>query len=347
MRPAITAALTAFALTFVACAHGSPDGPHGSVEGDARRAILRRARVWTAVDVAAQDFVRGSLPVATVDCTYTGRALSGRSPKFECRTADGHELKVKYGRQNGEVFAEVAASRLITALGFAADRVDPVRVLCRGCPADPWEDPAGRPGDRTFEYATVEKKYPGDPVGADGWSFPELDEIDESQGGATAAQRDALRLLTVFLQHRDNKSVQQRLVCAPADATCQAPMLVLHDVGLTFGGDDFWNRNARSSLNWKAWDALSVWRDTRRCIGNLPRSPRGTLADPEISEAGRRFLADLLESLSDAQLRDLFTVSRAPDRVVEGKPEAAGDLDDWVKAFRRKRDEIVLHRCPE
>jgi hypothetical protein len=35
----------------------------------------------------------------------------------------------------------------------------------------------------------------------------------------------------------------------------------------------------------------------------------GTIGDPVIHEAGRRF-ADLLSQLSDAQLRDLFEVAR-------------------------------------
>ena len=41
----------------------------------------------------------------------------------------------------------------------------------------------------------------------------------------------------------------------------------------------------------------------------------GTLGDPAISEAGRKFLADLLVQLTDQQVRDLFEVARVDRRV--------------------------------
>ena len=69
-----------------------------------------------------------------VDCNYVERDMGGNTPKFACRLANGDEVKVKYGRDNGEVYAEVAASRLLWALGFSADAMYPVRVRCHGCP---------------------------------------------------------------------------------------------------------------------------------------------------------------------------------------------------------------------
>ena len=72
-----------------------------------------------------------------VDCTYKAKEQSGHSPKFVCETSPGQEVKVKYGPRNAEVFGEVLATRLFWALGFAADRMYPVRVRCKGCPADP------------------------------------------------------------------------------------------------------------------------------------------------------------------------------------------------------------------
>src|SRR5438128_712187 len=113
-------------------------------------------------------------PNETVRCEYVQKAMSGNSPKFTCaiaktddkgaiaksddkdaiakgdkdaigkgddKGAKGEdkrdEVKVKYGRDNGEVYGEVAATRLLWALGFGADRMYPVRVVCRGCPPDP------------------------------------------------------------------------------------------------------------------------------------------------------------------------------------------------------------------
>ena len=46
---------------------------------------------------------------------------------------------MKYGRGNGEVHGAIFGSRLLWLLGFHGDRVDLVRVSCRGCPEDPWD----------------------------------------------------------------------------------------------------------------------------------------------------------------------------------------------------------------
>ena len=79
-------------------------------------------------------------------------------------------------------------------------------------------------------------------------------------------------------------------------------------------------------------------------FGDLPTSQSGSLDNPRISEAGRRFLSDLLIQLSDAQLRDLFSVSRFPERVDPGiRPTT---VDEWVGAFKKKRDEIASRTCP-
>jgi hypothetical protein len=42
--------------------------------------------------------------------------MNGRSPKFACQLAQNDEVKVDYGKENGEVYAEVAATRLLWAL---------------------------------------------------------------------------------------------------------------------------------------------------------------------------------------------------------------------------------------
>ncbi len=67
-----------------------------------------------------------------------------------------------------------------------------------------------------FEWVAVERKHYGRPIetqDVEGWAFFELDLIDQKKGGAPRAHVDALRLLSVFLAHWDNKSENQRLVC--------------------------------------------------------------------------------------------------------------------------------------
>src|SRR4029453_16522737 len=101
--------------------------------------LLRKAHVWTATSVSEMDLKagpqgKGAFPLnEMVTCDYVQAKPSGNSPKFDCAIAPGDVVKVKYGKGNGEVHAEVLATRLLWALGFGADSMYPVRVTCRGC----------------------------------------------------------------------------------------------------------------------------------------------------------------------------------------------------------------------
>ncbi len=292
----------------------------------------------------------GSLaPFATVTCNYLDVKMGGSSPKFTCELAPGDEVKVKYGAENVEVYGEVAASRLLWALGFGADRWYPVRVICHGCPADPHHDSHATNNDVTFEIAAIERKMPGKTIETkpdQGWRWPELGMRDDTAaGGASRTERDALTLLAVMLQHTDSKAQQQKLVCQASPAgvdsgqACAAPFMFVHDVGLTFGKANVLNRNVVSGVNLPNWSKQPVWRNARQCVGELAQSWGGTLGDPVIGEAGRKFLADMLVQLSDAQLRDLFEVARFPQL-------SHTAVEDWIAAFKKKRDEIVSNTCP-
>jgi hypothetical protein len=331
------------------------DVPKGRLE------IIRRAEVWTPVSVRARDIRLGpQLPGAfkpgqTVACDYVAERPDGGTPKFTCAIAGTDRVKVKYGEDNGEVFGEVAASRLLWALGFPADAQYPVRVACRGCSEDPWTDRATKRQTTVFPLAAIERKYPGteiEPGNRTGWAWPELDLVDEAAGGAPRAHRDALKLAAVFMQHTDSKPQQQRVLCTdrtpPAkESSCSRPIMMINDVGLTFGKANNLNKNARGSTNLVAWQQVPVWRDPARCVGELSKSITGTLEHPAISEAGRKFLADLLSQLTDAQLRDLFETARLSRRLVDvDGVEQAASTAAWVRAFKAKRDQIVKHTCP-
>jgi hypothetical protein len=316
-----------------------------------------RAQVWQATDIPSMNIKvgptgPGAFPFrAEVDCTYLDKELSGKSPKFACMKAGDDELKVKFGGTNGEVYGEVAASRLLWALGFGADRMYSVKVICHGCPAE-FGGIVRENGDRVFDPATIERKMPGGLL-SDKWSWKELDAIDEEAGGAPLAHRDALKLMAVFLQHSDTKPEQQRLIClgvtevAPGGA-CDNPFVLIQDVGVTFGRATLFNGNTPSSMNLAGWSTTPVWKSTTGpCVGNLSKSFTGTLGEPVISEAGREFLAGLLQQLTDAQIRDLFEVSRVALRLREPGNAKSGFpiVDEWVTVFKQKRAEIVNRRC--
>ncbi len=359
MNRTCTSALIVLLGSVSACAtvrgHVEPE----SRRHDLRAAAIARAQLWKPTDLRTVNIKegpggKGAFPFrATVYCDYLDKKMTGDSPKFACVIGKDDEVKVKFGGTNGEVFGEVLATRLLWALGFGADRMYPVNVICRHCP----EHFGGieRPGDESrFDPAVIERKADGKEWPSEaksGWSWDELDSVDPESGGAPKAQRDALKLLAVFMQHTDSKPEQQRIVCQDrgpiSKDSCTRPFMMLNDVGLTFGRGNRNNTNEIGSVNLMGWRRTSVWKDATGCTGNLPRSLTGTLNNPAISEDGRRFLADLLVQLSDQQIRDLFEVARVQLRLRSPGDVSSGfaTVDEWIDAFKEKRTEIVDRRC--
>jgi hypothetical protein len=374
----------AVCLFLAGCANGrygpppdtkAPEGPRTlkKLSVEERRQIMERAHVWRPLDTSSLDLIRGPIlpssqriPAQTT-CTFAfpDKPLTGMTPKFECDLGKNDVVKVKYGEKNGEVYAELAGSRLLWALGFQADVMYPTKVTCLNCPDDPfavsgvnWQ--RGNPGGskpKVFDPAVIEREG-GKKIevpGYEGWAWPELDKISEKDGGASRAQLDAFKLLAVFIQHSDTKPDQQELVCqdgrerkdAKGNETCTQAWLVIKDLGGSFGKATMLNT---SKMNLNDWEGAAIWKDPKQCVGDLPRSMTGTLENPVISEAGRRFLAQRLTLLRDRQIRDLFTVSQVERRgdeitTADGQKRRV-TVDDWVRVFKKKRSEIVAARCP-
>jgi len=292
---------------------------------------------------------------AGVGCTFAtpGKDLGGKSAKFMCRTNDGRMLRLKYWDPeretgNAEVFATVAATRLMWALGFDVLHALPINVRCSGCPRDPMTG-EGATGAR--EYMAEISVYP--PNGPtiishndrdQGWSWRELSEAINAlpAGPERTRQRrhfDALTLLGVFLQHGDRKAEQQALYCdAPVDmaagtrepakapamailrerpdrSACPQAAAVIVDVGATFGGAGRTSSNQTAKMDLDAWRSKPVFRQDGggACRARLTVSlaaGRDGESDPEISEDGRRFLLEQLSRLTPAHVRAIFTAAR-------------------------------------
>jgi hypothetical protein len=319
------------------------------------------------------------------DFTTPGSKMGGKTPKFECKITrvesvngqvqtltpemDEEPVKVKYGADDNEVYAEIAATRLMWALGYYADAWFPVRVECHNCPDNPISG-SGTVSTRTFDPATIVRKFPwhkmteaGKPD--EGWSWKELD----SANGRPTSERDGLKLLAAFIVHSDNKPPQQRLVChkvdmdskTPPSTTCDKSVMLVQDVGASFGGGGLFTSNDSAKMNLHEWAGHSLWKSAgtdgapKQCQATLRKSltAHDGLSDPVISEEGRRLDAGLMCQLSDHQIEDLFKSSRAAempqyhngDGSFKPGVDEASVVRQWVEAFKQKREELAKARC--
>ena len=355
-----------------------------------RAKVLASARVWSQpseppsrVDLGKTgDFAGRPLPEEAICKFHPKKKLGGHTPKFDCVFEGGEILRVKYN--DPEVHAEVAASRLANALGFASDQNHYLRtVRCFGCPEDPAAllacvyaeaevDRARCSGDVKrlpdgriaykanyekfvdFHNVAVERRRPGKTVETrddEGWSFRELDEAQGSGKGSTRAERDALRLLAVFLEHWDHGPSNQRLLCVPGEAagegeaSCTASVAYIHDLGATFGRGGRGLHGKKADL--EAWQSSPIWKDAASCRVAIPVPLLHSKGFDEatISEPGRRLLADGLTQLSDDAIRGLFAGAGFAESGKEGSPNR--QLDRWVNVFKAKVREIAARPpCP-
>lgn len=364
-------------------------------------AYLAHSAIWkeppprTPADLL--DGPRGVLPdalaraTAPVPCSFVrpGNELSGDSPKFECRTADRQLRRVKYwdaatATGNREVFATVAATRLMWALGFDAVPSFAISVICQGCPANPM---TGDGPVSTRRYAAVlqpwlERTAIVSSRNPDqGWSWRELDEAIGSlpPGDERTRQRtyfDALTLLGVLMQHGDRKAGQQSLYCdsivdvtlgtitldtggtrwmveRPGASACEQAAVVVFDVGATFGGGGHWSKESTAKMNLDQWRRKSVFLHTGddTCRGRLTDSVTAGAdgePDPVITEEGRRFLAERLHVLTHEHVRALFEAAHV-DQLAERKHNthvlSSDVVEAWAGAFEEKVREIDARTC--
>jgi hypothetical protein len=353
----------------IGCRAADPPAPSGLVTAAQRDRALASARVWRApatpieaANLGDNPTDEGSFPdTTTVSCRFLVEAVNGTTPKFYCTLDSGEAVKVKYGQSNPELAGEVAATRLLRALGFPADRMYVTSsVRCWGCPPFPFTalkciERTGAEGLCTtgasadhavmFPGAVIERTLPGRKIEAlpdQGWSWFELDRLDPPRGGSARAEVDALRLVAILLAHWDNKGPNQRLVCPDGqglpDESCAAPLLMIQDLGATFGP---------LKIDLHNWRAVPMWEDRAACRVSMKTLPfdGATFGARRISEEGRQFALKLLRPLTWSQLSALFTTSGVTrfDHVIG----EAHDADGWVTAFLAKVDQIAAGGpCP-
>jgi hypothetical protein len=336
-----------------------------TVSADERVDALSRATVWQAPPpIARARLAADPRQPRVVSCTFEIARMNGTASKFDCRLPSGEPIRVKYGR-TPEIPSEVASTRLLHALGFAADDMMLVeKVRCYGCPADPFmtmktlglagaEQLYSKVMDpkeyQDFEWAAVERRHRGRAIETEdleGWAFFELDLIDSKKGGAPRAHVDALRLLAVFLSHWDNKSENQRLLCLsekdwPEGGQCSRPLAMLQDVGSAWGP---------RKVDLAEWSAAPIWSDRASCTTSMDALPYhgATFKPVKISEAGRKHLGGLISQLSDRQIDDLFRSARFDHATGLFGGVKATPIEGWVAAFKAKVTQITGGpSCPQ
>jgi len=368
---------------------------------EGRMAYLAHAVIWNEppplTPTELRDGPRDVFPEAfahattAIPCTFVepGKELSGQSPKFECRTENGELLRLKYWNPatesgNREVFATVAATRLMWAIGFNAVPSLSISVLCERCPANPM---TGDGPVSTRSYLALVQPWLERPAIVSsgnldqGWSWRELDKAIDSlpPGEERTRQRtyfDALTLLGVLMQHGDRKAAQQNLYCDslmdvtqgevtldsgygrwivehPGASACKRAAVVIFDVGATFGGAGHWSRESTAKMNLDQWRRQSIFLHTGdgTCRGRLNSSVTagaGGEPDPVISEEGRRFLAERLHAFTHEHVRALFEAAHA-DQLVERRQApytpSSDVIEAWARTFEEKVREIDARTC--
>ena len=284
---------------------------------------------------------------------------TGTTPKFHCSVAgvtdeDGNLIRYKIkphfkgqtpDKRNGEIYGEFLSSRFSKALGFFADDEWVADVRCPDCEKSltkgfqgasfsPFQPAAGieLPLGRGFDVKCNNKDSA--PLGET------LQKLLSS--GASRAEIDAFKLWLAFIDHGDTKSDNHKFACLDSkknpDNTrvCKPGEAVFYvgDMGSTWGF-------SRSSEN-KA--TLETWRkkNPMEVSGGRCTTTAKSVGDTNISEAGRKLLADGLQRLLDAEKQNktitrVFAASRNAER---DRPAA-----EWAAEFERKARMIIDARC--
>ena len=402
VAPVLAAAL---ATPTLAAGQAAPtDQPHVvavQVESKEKRLhYLATAQIWADPgDLTPQALLAGppladgsgveaALDGRPLPCTFAkpGKTMGGNTRKFSCTTATGTTIRVKYSepnKSNREVFASLAASRLLWALGFQTYPIYPLTLDCKDCPEDPVSGNGAR-AERS--YLAIYQPLFGDPVIVDrseqdqGWRWGELDKAIDSlpEGELRSRQRqhfDALVLLGVLLQHGDRKPEQQRLACHsqlhlqagnvrplgesdepgrlsvlvenPGATACDAPAVALQDVGATFGGAGKMSSNSTAKMNLKSWVAKPVFQSKnepgKECRGELTVSMAAGEGSMGDPRIGEAGRLFLVDRLRRLTDDHLRAIFKAAR--VDQITEDHTAIDAWVQAFKDKVRQIDERTC--
>src|SRR5215212_9556171 len=280
---------------------------------------------------------------------------AGTTPKFHCSVpglidGDGNAIRYKVKphfkgpsleKRNGEIYGEFLSSRFSKALGFFADDAWVADVTCRDCEKSLTKSFQGASFSPFQPAAGVELPLArGIDVKCNNKDSAPLGESLQKlvQSGAPRAEIDAFKLWLAFIDHGDTKTDNHKFACLKSKKnedntrSCEPGEAVFYvgDMGSTFGFSSSSESKARLE-RWRSKDAIKV-------SGGRCTTTAKSVGDTNISEDGRRLLADGLQRLLDAEKRDktitrVFEISRNAER--DRPPE------EWTAEFQRKARMII------
>ena len=340
-----------------------------------RERAEKTAKVWRAPDPGydpalgynpARGPRRGAPPVdanglaKVINCVANKDETpgAGTTPKFHCSVAgvtdeDGVLIRYKVkphfkgqdkDRRNGEIYGEFLSSRFSKALGFFADDEWVADVNCPDCEKSltrgfqgasfsPFQPAAG------IELSLgrgLDVKCNNKDAGALAETLQKL-----QQNGAPRAEIDAFKLWLAFIDHGDTKTDNHKFACLKSTKngevrTCDPGEAVYYvgDMGSTFGHSSASEKKARLET-WSKKNPIEV------SGGRCTTTAKG-VGDTNISEGGRRLLAEQLQRLLEAEKRNktitrVFAASRNAER---DRP-----ANEWAAEFERKARMIIDARC--
>ena len=281
---------------------------------------------------------------------------AGTTPKFHCSVAgvnddDGNLIRYKVkphfkgqspDKRNGEIYGEFLSSRFSQALGFFADDEWVADVTCPDCEKSLTRGFQGASFSPFQPAAGVELPLAkGIDVDCNNKDSASLADALQKLNGSQRAEVDAFKLWLAFIDHGDTKSDNHKYACLKSrkdgnNRICEPGQAVFYvgDMGSTFGFSSSSENKARLDV-WRKKDPIKVSGD--RCTANAK-----SVGDTNISEAGRKLLADNLQRLLDAE-KENQTITR----VFEASRNAERDrpASEWSAEFQRKARMIIDARC--
>lgn len=367
-------AITIVALTTVPAAAQKKNSGKKCFGEEARSSAVLTSRVWMQPPSdfdpvlgysPSQGPRAGALPTgsngmtAPLVCRANKKSDpgSGTTPKFFCSVEgvnddNGQPIRYKIkphfkgqspDKRNGEVYGEFLSSRFSKALGFFADDEWVADVSCPDCEASLTSKFQGVPFSGNQPAAGIELPLgKGLDTDCDDKDSAPLDSgiAQVAEGGEPRSEIDAFKLWLGFIDHGDTKKDNHKFVCldtekaADGSLACKSSAFYVSDMGSTFGYASSSEGKARLE-KWRTRDPIKV--EDGRC-----KSTARSIGDNNVSEGGRRLLAEGLQHLIDEErangtITKVFEASRNAER---DQPAQA-----WTAEFIRKANMIINARC--